>query len=131
MVELIWDRVEPLIEKVSVKSPEDVCIDVVKRELVNGNSLLVIISRGTEIVAINVLEVNTLDTGVKALYIPLTAGSEMELWLEEFLDIARAIAKDYECTELRGLAVRDGWIRKLKPYGWEELFVTIRCKLGE
>ena len=130
MIDLVWDRVEPLIRMVEEKS-DDVCSDVVKSNLKNGDQLLVTISCGAKILAINVLDVRTMDTGVKVLYIPITAGSDMEDWLERFLEIATAIAKDYGCTELRGLAVRNGWIRKLKPYGWEELFTTIRYKIGE
>ena len=131
MIELIWDQVKPFIKMVEVKSPEDIVESVVKEELLNGNQLLVIIYRGSDIVAINVLDVRTLDSGIKVLYIPITAGSEMELWIDKFLEIAISIAKDYDCVELRGLAIRNGWLRKLKPYGWEEMFTTIRYKIGE
>ena len=131
MIDLIWDRVEPFIQMVEVKSPEDVSSPVIKKELKKGNQLLVTISRNTDIIAINVLNVCTLDSGVKVLYIPITAGSEMELWLDRFLDIAIAIAKDHECVELRGSAIRGGWLRKLKSYEWEELFTTLRYKIGE
>ncbi len=131
MINLIWDRVEPLLQMVVDKSPEDIVSEVTKGELLKGNLLLVTVSRGSDIVAINVLDVRTLDSGIKALYICITAGSEMDLWMDNFLEIVLAIAKDYNCAELRGFAVRNGWIRKLKPYGWEELFVTLRYKIGE
>jgi len=131
MIDLIWDKIIPLIALVEEKSPEDIVCSVVKEQLIGGHQLLVTISRNTEVIAINVLDIRTLDSGVKVLYIPITAGAEMELWLDRFLEIAKAIAKDHECIELRGLAVRNGWLRKLKPLGWEELFVTIRCKIGE
>lgn len=131
MIDLIWDKVLPLLKVIEDKSPEDVSIEVVKDQLRNGDTLLVISSRDSEVIAINILEVCTLDTGIKVLYIPITSGSEMELWLENFLDLAKVIAKDFNCVELRGLSVRNGWMRKLKPFGWEELLVTIRCKLGD
>lgn len=131
MVELIWDKVFPLIDMVQEKAPDDIVTGVVYDELISGKKLLVTISSGTEVIAINVLDVRTLDTGTKVLYIPITAGSHMEEWLEDFLEIAKAVAKDFNCVELRGLAVRNGWIKKLKPLGWEELFTTIHCKLGD
>lgn len=65
------------------------------------------------------------------LYIPITAGSDLDEWMDEFLEIAAAVARDYECVELRGLAARQGWLKKLKPYGWEEVFTTIRYRIGE
>lgn len=131
MIELIWDKVEPLIDMVKEKSPDDVSIEAVKEQLMLGNVLLVTISRGADVIAVNVLEVRDLDTGLKAMYIPITAGTEMENWMEPFLELATNIGKDFNCIELRGIAVRKGWLRKLEPYGWEELFTTIRVKIGE
>lgn len=131
MINIIWDKVEPLIKMVEQKSPEDIVSEVTKQELIKGNLVLVTISRGSDIIAIHILDVRTLDSGIKVLYIPIIAGSEMELWMDDFLEILVAIAKNYGCAELRGLAVRNGWLRKLKPYGWEELFTTIRYKIGE
>lgn len=131
MINFIWNKIIPFIRMVEEKSPEDIVAEEVKKRLLNNDQLLVIIYRNSDIIAINVLQITTLDTGNKILYVPITAGAEMELWLDEFLKIAIAIAKDYNCIELRGLAVRNGWLRKLKPYGWEELFTTIRYKIGD
>ena len=131
MIDLIWDKVEPLIKMVETKAPDDIVANAVKDALRTGKQLLVIIYRESKIIALNVLDVRTLDSGKKVLYIPITAGDEMESWLDNFLMVAKAIAKDYECVELRGLAIRRGWLKKLKPHGWEEMFTTIRCELGE
>jgi len=131
MIDLIWDKVFPIIKLAADKAPEDVCCKVVKAELCEGRKLLITISRGSEIIAVNVLDLRTLDTGIKILYIPITAGTEMDVWIDDFLAFAKEIALSHDCVELRGLAVRNGWIKKLKPYGWEEMFTTIRCKLGE
>jgi len=130
MIDLIWDKIEPLIEMVSEKS-EDIDIGIAKERLESGKTLLVTISRGQEVIAINVIDCKTTDTGIKYLSIPITAGTEMENWLEQFLEVATAIAQDYGCSEIRGFAVRNGWLKKLKPFGWEELFTTIRYKIGE
>jgi hypothetical protein len=131
MIDLIWEKVLPVIKLAADKAPEDVCCKVVHDELLKGDKLLVAISRGADIVAVNVLDMRTLDTGIKILYIPITAGAEMNLWMSDFLEFAKVIAKAHGCVELRGLAVRNGWMKKLKPHGWEEMFTTIRCKLGE
>lgn len=130
-IDLLWDKVLPFVKMVEEKAPYDIDIGIVKERLQMGQTMLITISRGSDIVAINIVDVKMLDTGVKALFIPITAGGEMDLWLDKFMDIAIAIAKDYGCSELRGLASRDGWLRKLKPYGWEPVFTTIRCDIGE
>ena len=129
MIDLIWDRVEPLIKTVEEKAPDDISLEVVRERLLSGNNLLVTVSSGPEIIAVNVIDIKELDTGMKILYIPITAGTDMENWIREFLDIAKAIALDHGCDELRGMAVRDGWLKKLKPYGWEPMFTTVRCKV--
>lgn len=131
MIELIWDKVEPLIKMVQEKAPDDIDISVVKDDLILANQQLITISRGTEIIAVNVLALKTLDTGVKALYIPITAGEELDEWIDRFLEIVIEIAKGYGAMELRGIAIRPGWLRKLKSHGWEESFTTIRYKIGE
>jgi hypothetical protein len=131
VIDLVWSRVEPLIRSVEALAPIDISTARVRDELRLGNKLLVTIARGEEIIAINVLDVRTLDSGAKVLYIPITAGTDIDSWLAEFLEVAEKIAIDYNCLELRGLAVRKGWLPKLKQYGWEEAFVTIRRKIGE
>lgn len=130
LVEVIWDKVEPLVQMVVDKS-DDIDKTIVKERLIEGTNLLVTISRGPEVIAINVLDVKFTDSGIKYLAIPITAGAELDAWMEEFLKVAEAIAKDYGCSELRGFAVRNGWLKKLKPHGWEEMFTTIRYKIGE
>jgi len=131
MIELVWTKVEPHIQRVIDKAPDDLLMSKIKDRLISGSTLLVTISRDTEVIAINVLDVKVLDTGKRVLYIPITGGDELDSWMADFLKIAAAIAKDYNCTELRGMAVRKGWMRKLKQFGWEESFTTIRCEIGE
>lgn len=131
LIDVLWDRIIPFMEMVEVRQPEDVDIGIYKERLEAGNYLLITISRGSEIVAINILDVRVLDTGYRCLYIPITAGEELDVWMEEFLEVAKRVAKDYQCDEIRGIACRNGWLRKLKPYGWDTAYTTIRYKLGE
>jgi hypothetical protein len=129
MVDFIWAKCLPHFEEVAKKAPEDIGIDTIHDRILEGHTLLVAILDGDEVVAINTMDVQTLDSGNKVLYIPITGGSRMDEWMERFLDIAHGVAAVHDCIELRGLAVRKGWLRKLSDYGWEEHFVTIKCKV--
>lgn len=131
MVEFIWPKCLPLLELVAEKAPNDISIDSIHENLLAGEILLAAILDGDEVVAVNTMEVQTMDSGNKILYIPITGGSRMDEWLERFLEIAHGIAKVHNCIELRGLAVRKGWLKKLSSHGWEEHFVTIKCKVKE
>ena len=131
MIEVVWSQVEPLLFRVVDRNPDDICPHVTKQKLLAGDTLLISISDGAEIVAINILEVQELDTGLRVLYIPITAGTRMREWLEPFLAVAKRIAKDYKCVELRGMSVRKGWLNTLGKHGWESAYETIKCKVGE
>lgn len=127
LIGLIWDRVVPHLEKPIALSHGEVTLESIKARIMSSDVLLITVSRGTEIIAVNTVEVRTSESGLRALYIPLIGGSEMNEWMDRFLDIVRAIAKDFNCTELRGIAARKGWMRKLKPLGWSEVSTIIKC----
>jgi len=127
LIGLLWDQVEALILDVVEKAPDDISVSHTKKQLEAGEVLLVTISDGAELVAINVLNVSTLDTGLKVLYIPITSGTRMDEWLDDFMVVAHQMAKDYECTQIRGLSVRKGWLKKLEDHHWSECFTTIKC----
>ena len=131
LIEVVWPQCEPLIQRVIDKVPDDITMRVTKDTLDTNEAMLVVISEGSTVIALNTLMVETLESGRRVLYIPITTGDRMEEWMGDFLEFATAMAKDLNCYELRGLAIRSGWLRKLKKYGWEESHVIIRCKLGE
>ena len=129
MILLIWERVVPLLELSIALAHGEVTINTLKQKLLRGEALLITVSRGADIIAVNTVEVRHFESGLKALYIPLIGGTEMEEWMDRFLNIVSAIGKDLGCTELRGIAARKGWIRKLKPRGWSEVSTIIKCDI--
>lgn len=131
LISHIWDKVLPLIEDVVDKAPDDLNADNCLDSLLSFNSILVTVTKGNELIAVNTLRIQELESGTKALYIPITSGTELEGWMPKFLEFAEGLGKEYGCSELRGLAARKGWQRKLKPHGWEEVFTTIRYRFGE
>ena len=131
MIELVWSQVEPLLYMAVDKSPDDISAISTKQKLLAGETLLITISEGAEIIAINVLEVQELETGVRVLWIPITASKSgrMKEWLVPFLDVAKNLAKSYNCTELRGMSVRKSWLRELGKHGWQSAYEVIKCKI--
>jgi len=74
--------------------------------------------------------INQLDSGMKALYFPVISGTKMDLWMDDFMVFAKDLAEKMGCDELRGMAIRPGWIRALKHHDWEEHYVVLKCKLN-
>ena len=131
MIEIMWPKIEPFIQSVADIANGEITCDGVKRRALSGETLIVVICKGPDVIAANVLDIMEFDSGLRALYIPIVGGSEMDEWLDQFFLVAKAIAKDFNCTELRGLATRKGWLRRLKDMGWVEITSVIKCDVGE
>lgn len=131
LIEVLWDKVTPHLQRVVDVAHGEITLDSVKAKLIRGDALLITISDQDSIIAVNTMEVRYFDSGRKAMFIPITGGDNLDLWMDRFLKVAKAIAKDHGCDELRGLAVRKGWMRKLAPYGWEEVHTVISCKIED
>lgn len=131
LIDLLWEKVSAILARPIALAHNEVTIDSTYKKLKSGESMLMVVSRGEYVLAAATLEVRELESGLRALYIPLVGGVEMDNWMERFLLICKAIAKDLNCTELRGIAVRKGWLKKLNSFGWEEVSTMIKCKVGE
>lgn len=130
LIDVVWPQVEPLLMMPIDVSHGECDIEVIYQQLKNGNILLLTVSDGPDIIAVMTLEVRVFDSGLRTLYVPLIGGTDMEKWLSRAMSIVKAIAKDFDCTELRGVAVRKGWLRVLKNAGWEEVSTTVKCHIG-
>lgn len=131
LIEALWDRLVPHLERVVAIVEDEINIDKVKEHAMNGDVLLVTICKGPDIIAVLTMDVRVFDTGIKALYLPMIGGDEMYEWADQFLTVAKAIAKDFGCTQLRGMAARKGWTRFVKERGWQESYMVIKCELEQ
>jgi len=131
LIEPLWHKFEPLVQLVVEVAHGEITTAGVKRRALIGETLIVAVCKGTEIIAVNILDIMEFDSGLRALYIPVVGGTEMDMWLDQFFLVAKAIARDFNCTELRGLASRKGWMRRLKNMGWTDITTVIKCDVGE
>jgi hypothetical protein len=127
----LWDELLPHIERVIKVSNDEFTAESIKSRATSGNSLMITVFENDEIIAVTTAEVVTYDSGLKSLLIPIFAGDGMLDWGKQILELYTDMAKQLGCTELRGLAVRGGWMRILKDYGWKESYTVISMPLGE
>ena len=131
LIDYMWADIAPIIKRPIDLSHDEVTLEIAKKELESGGVSLVLITKGPQLVAINTLEVRTFPTGKKCMYIPLTGGDELDGWMEEFLGMVTATAKQHGCSHIRGLAVRKGWLRKLEGLGFEPISTTIEMEIPQ
>ena len=127
MVNMLWDKIEPILDRVVRASNRELTTDGIKGRCISGHNLIVTVCLESEIIAVTVLDVVQFESGLRAMYIPVVGGEYMDEWLEESFEVAKALAKDLNCSEVRGLAARKGWMRRLKNMNWEEIVTVIRC----
>ena len=51
--------------------------------------------------------------------------------MDRFMVIAEQIARDFDCTAIRGFAAREGWAKVLEPYGYKKLHTVLQFDLEE
>lgn len=132
IIPVIWEKVQPYLKAVADVSSGDLTIDSIFADMCEGKSIVVIAIDGYRIIGINTLQVHTFDSGLKCLYIPIIGGERIDEWGEEFFCMCKEFAKQNGCTELRGMAARGGWLRKLKQHdlNWQPCYEVIRYDLS-
>ena len=126
IIELLWDKIEPHVQRVVDASAGEITAETIKLKAQSGASTFILIADGTNVVAVNTVEVCIYDSGLKALLIPVVGGNEAFEWGPAFLEFCNQIAKDLGCKEMRGFSTRESWKRVLKDYGWYESHFIIK-----
>jgi hypothetical protein len=131
LLEYVWFEVSQRLLPVVEVSSNELSIDSIKASILNGKSTLIIVTNGARLFGVATLEIQTFDTGLKTLYIPIIGGSLIDEWGEQFFCMCKDIAKQFGCTELRGMAARTGWVRKLKQHDlkWKSCYEVIKYDL--
>jgi hypothetical protein len=125
-----WEELLPHLERVIKVSNDEFTTESIKARAVSGNSvMIVIIDKDNKIEAVTTAEVVTYDSGLRSLLVPIIGGSHFFEWAPDWFEIVKALAVQLNCSELRGFAVRDGWMRILKSRGWHENHCVITYQL--
>jgi hypothetical protein len=105
--------------------------DSIKQKVLDNRGFMIAVYEGDEIKAVNTAEVAVYDSGLRSLLIPIFAGDGLRDWGPEWLEIQKEIAIYFNCKEVRGFAVRDGWERILKDYNFTTSYTVITMPVGE
>lgn len=124
--ERIWPLVSPLFQRVvSEFDPGYSTDDLLEKVKAQKGQLWVCATDTLHAAAIT--EINAYPE-YKVLHAPYVAGDDMDRWLVPLLDVFEAYARHHGCAYVTGCG-RRGWVKALKPYGWEEGFTIVRKQL--
>jgi hypothetical protein len=131
-IDLYWEEMLPHIDKVVEVSNYEFTADSIRLRALNLNSVMVVVRNlDKKIVAVTTAEVVTYDSGLRSLLLPIIGGDGLYEWGDEWFRMMKHLAKYLNCTELRGLAARDGWLKLLKSRGWNENHTVITYQLNQ
>jgi hypothetical protein len=131
VLDLAWPEAAPFIKLATDISHNEATVETVRKRVYEGSAILLVVYKEGKIIAAITGEVREFDTGVRALFWPIVGGREMDLWFEPMYEAMLTVAKSAGCTEMRGIAVRNGWLKRLKNYGWEEVSISVRCPIEQ
>lgn len=131
LIPIIWPQLEGYLQPVADVSSGDLTIESIQSDMTSGICITVVVVYKDKIIGVNTLQVHTFNSGLKCLYVPIIGGECIDTWGEEFFCMCKDFAKQTGCTELRGMAARTGWLRKLKQHDlhWQSCYDVIRYDL--
>ncbi len=129
LIEIVWPLISDKLSLVVDKVPNELSLNSIKEKALKGETLVVVVSKESNVLAAITLEIKVFDTGLKAMYIPAIGGEEFFEWETEVFDAIKGLSKLYDCQEVRAVAARTGWHRLAKNRQWEEVYTTFKFKL--
>lgn len=127
LIEILWDRIKPHLDKAMEFAKGECTSETVKVRALKGDTMFITVNLEQEIVAVISVMLDSYDTGKQALIVGSIGSASdipMEEWFNQAFNVLKGIALDLGCTEIRGHAGRQGWVKKLKNTGWKEAYVT-------
>ena len=128
----LWDTVVwPLLAPaVALSNGESTEASLKQRVKIEEVSVVLAIFGGDPKLAFT-LEVTEYDSGLRVLSLPYISGNGIAELLADCFEELKQIARQSSCTEIRGMSVRRGWMKVLKPLGWEPVHEVIKCNVGD
>lgn len=127
LLDQAWPVAAPFVEKVLPHNRGQYSLADVRRDIERGESLLLLVLEGQQCLAAVVCTFEE-QQGKRVLHMPIVAGDRLDEWSDICHQTIPRIAKEYGCSMVTGRG-RRGWIRKLAPYGYKELYTVFGMEI--
>lgn len=123
----VWDAVEPHIEQALEHAFDDMTPTQVLGMILTDRLNLVLVTKGPEVVASMTFELCEYASG-KVCHIMTVGGDDMEQWVDEFVEVWKAIGIETGCSHL-SIKGRAGWARYARKHGFKHSYTYMRLEL--
>ena len=123
-----WNDISPLIDMALKRTNDELDLDEIYHMIKNDQVIPVIMMHKGIILSVVTLEV--VQKKKKRILSLMTAGgTDLDDWLDEFMDVAEQIAIEQECDDIY-VTGRKGWQKKLKRYGFEYRYTVLSRRIN-
>ena len=131
-----WPPVQHFFERIVKDNPDEITLVGIQGRLLDkSENLAIVLDHNDKSVGAFTYGFMTTDTGKIIMVLPVLAGDEAPVWLEDIIGYVNKIAVAEKCYEVRCLGCRRGWARMVKrdvlkaPPGKEGY--TLKFRVGD
>jgi len=121
----LWPQIAPHFQRVLERNQDTITPKAFYDRCVRGDYLIIVATRGDEIMMAMASELVTCDTGKKILLIPQLSGYDMSEWLNSLVAQLYRIADELGCFKVMICGARKGWAKEMIQHGGYVDTVTV------
>jgi hypothetical protein len=125
-IDTVWDEVKPLLIKTLEYADGKYIVDDIYNAIKSRDMQLWVVYDNGGLLSFCITQI-LIYPRKKVLSLPFVGGVEMFRWLH-LTNIIKDFARENHCDFAEGYA-RDGWIKVLKPFGFEKTYTIIKADL--
>jgi hypothetical protein len=122
----VWEEIRPMLLKTLEYSDGKYLPEDIYQSIKNNDMQLWVVYDKTGLLSFCITQILNYPQK-KILSLPFVGGKEMFRWLN-LTEIIKEFAREKKCDFAEGYA-RDGWLKVLKPLGFEKSYSIIKCDL--
>jgi len=122
-----WSDIAPFIQMGLDRANGENSLDDVYQMIADRRVVPVVMTYEGNILSVVTLEI-VQKPRKKIMTLMTAGGTELDSWLDEFMDVALELAIEQDCDALYVIG-RPGWAKILKRYGFHQRYVTLTREL--
>ena len=128
-VEAAWPHVVPWVQSIADRSRGRMTVASIKKACASGRWIMWAVLESGKPLAIGITELRQAETGKITCCLVGVSGQESDRWAHLIADL-EAWARENGCQGMR-FEGREGWERKLKPFGYAKTHVVLEKELSD